>query len=496
MSSPAGWDRDPEHADALRCWDGTGWTEHRTPLARRPPGDSRPAKPWSRRRRVLTGAALTVLTIIGAFSSVTGAPGPEASHGDTTVTGQGHQTPSTEPGPPPTEGTDPAAPVAEQPKQSTAPRPPRRSHTRRPGPGTALAVLAQRRVRGRAAQTGYDRVEFGQAWLDTDRNGCDTRSDILNRDLTRLTVTPGTNGCRVEAGTLADPYTGTLIRYVRGNDAVDIDHVVALSNAWQTGAFAWDIRKRAAFANDPLNLLAVDSGTNRQKGDADAATWLPPSKPSRCAYTARQVSIKAKYQLWVTPPERDAMARILASCPDQPALTGGAPTIAPVAVNQPHRSTPDPRPSGNQDTEPSRAGRCTTRTATPSAPQEPTPSVPTTPATPPTSTETATAPAANSRPAQRSALKRSLAGCRGHPPSGTRRWAFGGIRTATPTSPSQRRGAVRHVPWPPPRPRSSGSVPTGVPGVRDHPNLSPAKVTASAVLDERQTAGIDELGPA
>jgi hypothetical protein len=114
-----------------------------------------------------------------------------------------------------------------------------------------------------------------------------------------------------------------------------------------------DVRKRAAFANDPLNLLAVDSGTNRQKGDGDTATWLPPNKPYRCAYTARQVSIKAKYQLWVTAPERDAMVRILTGCPDQPALTGGAPTLAPVAVNQPHRSTPNPQPADDQDTEPS-----------------------------------------------------------------------------------------------------------------------------------------------
>jgi hypothetical protein len=152
-------------------------------------------------------------------------------------------------------------------------------------------------VRGRAAQTGYDHDQFGQAWLDTDRNGCDTRSDILARDLTDLRVTPGTNGCRAEAGTLADPYTGTLIRYVRGNDTVDIDYVVALSNAWQTGAFGWEVRKRAALANDPVNLLAVDSGANPQKADGDTATWLPPNKSYRCSSAAQQVSVKVKYQL-------------------------------------------------------------------------------------------------------------------------------------------------------------------------------------------------------
>jgi hypothetical protein len=239
MSSPAGWYRDPEHADGLRWWDGSAWTEHRTPLPQRTPGDSRSREPWSRRRWVLTGAALAVLTTIGAFSSVAGDPSPEASRSDTTVTSQGHPTPSTEPDPPATEGPDRTAPATDEPEPSTVPRPARRSHTSRPGLGTTLAVLAQLPVNGRAPQTGYDRDEFGQAWLDTDRNGCDTRSDILARDLTSLTVTPRTNGCRVEAGTLADPYTGTLIRYVRGSDTLDIDHVVALSNAWQTGAFRW-----------------------------------------------------------------------------------------------------------------------------------------------------------------------------------------------------------------------------------------------------------------
>jgi hypothetical protein len=306
-----------------------------------------------RRRWVLTGATLAALTVLGVKGFVSAGSGDsdrKASPGDTTVTIQRHPTPATEPAPSPTAPPSPSTPATEEPKPSAATRPARRPDTNRPRQGTALGVLADLPVKGRAPRTGYDRDEFGQAWLDTDRNGCDTRNDILARDLTTLEVTPGTNGCRVEAGTLADPYTGTLIRYVRGNDTVDIDHVVALSNAWQTGAFSWDIRKRAAFANDPLNLLAIDSSANRQKGDADPATWLPPNKAYRCAYAARQISVKAKYQLWVTPPERDAMARILTGCPDQPALVSGSPTVAPVAVNQPHRSTPGPQPADDQGT--------------------------------------------------------------------------------------------------------------------------------------------------
>jgi len=292
---------------------------------------------------------VVMLGVTGAVSFLAGNPRPSPSPSGTTVPAQPDLTRPTEPVPSLTGGTVPTAPPT-QPTPSTETRPARRGATTRPG--TALAVLAGLPVKGRAARTGYDRDQFGQAWLDTNRNGCDTRNDILARDLTNLEITPGTNGCRVEAGILADPYTGTLIHFVRGNDTVDIDHVVALSNAWQTGAFAWDVRKRAAFANDPLNLLAVDSSSNRQKGDADTATWLPPNKSYRCAYAARQVSVKAKYRLWVTGPERDAMARILTQCPDQPALTGGAPTLAPVAVNQPHRSTPSPPPGAGQDSQP------------------------------------------------------------------------------------------------------------------------------------------------
>src|SRR4051794_15043903 len=164
MSSPAGWYRDPEHADALRWWDGSGWTDHRMPLPRRPPGDSRPGKPRSRRRWVLSGAALAVLPFIGACSSGTGDPGPVASRSDTTGTSHAHPTASPEPGPPPTPGPGSPAPAADQPEPSTTPQPTRPPHTSRPGPGTALAVLARLPVKGRAAQTGYDRDEFGQAW--------------------------------------------------------------------------------------------------------------------------------------------------------------------------------------------------------------------------------------------------------------------------------------------------------------------------------------------
>jgi hypothetical protein len=247
----------------------------------------------------------------------------------------------------PATGNPPPSHAAPSHPASAAHRAPAKAGTAKAG--TALEVLATLPVKGRAPLTGYDRDRFGQAWLDTNRNGCDTRGDILSRDLTRLRYRAGTGDCVVEAGVLADPYTGRQIHYVRGNDTVDIDHVVALGDAWQTGAQQWVPRERAAFANDPMNLLAVDSSANRQKGDGDTATWLPSNRAGRCAYVARQVSVKGKYHLWVTPAEHAAMARVLAGCPDRKALTGGLPVISPVQPNAPHTpsaATHAARPGG------------------------------------------------------------------------------------------------------------------------------------------------------
>ena len=187
-------------------------------------------------------------------------------------------------------------------------------------PGLATAVLETFAVKGRAPKTGYTRAQFGPAWADVDRNGCDTRNDILKRDLTSITYRAKTRNCVVESGTLVDRYSGETINFVKGNISsmeVQIDHVVALSNAWQTGAFKLTADQRRALSNDPLNLFAVKGRLNSQKGDGDAATWLPPLKSFRCSYVAQQIAVKAKYSLWVTAPEKAAIVSILAKCPTQ-----------------------------------------------------------------------------------------------------------------------------------------------------------------------------------
>ncbi|QHN42912.1 DUF1524 domain-containing protein [Candidatus Mycosynbacter amalyticus] len=198
--------------------------------------------------------------------------------------------------------------------QAAAPRP----ATPPPAAGVDLArdELEKLPVKGRAPKTGYARTQFGNGWEQ--QGDCDTRNIILRRDLRDAQVS---ETCKVLRGTLSDPYTGKEIEFVRGagtSDAVQIDHVVALSNAWQTGAQQLTPERRVALANDPLELIAVDGPANQQKSDGDAATWLPSNKAFRCQYVARQIAVKRAYSLWVTPAEQDAIAGVLDACPNQP----------------------------------------------------------------------------------------------------------------------------------------------------------------------------------
>ena len=185
--------------------------------------------------------------------------------------------------------------------------------------GDAAEALDRLPVKGRAPQSNYDRAAFGQAWADADRNGCDTRNDILRRDLSAVEFTEGSS-CKVAAGTFHEPYTGAQVAFRRGQDtssSVQIDHVVALADAWQKGAQQLTLQQRRLLANDPLNLIAADGPANVKKGAGDAATWLPANKNFRCHYVARQISVKTAYKLWVTQAEKDAMKGVLSTCPGQ-----------------------------------------------------------------------------------------------------------------------------------------------------------------------------------
>lgn len=186
----------------------------------------------------------------------------------------------------------------------------------------AFAKLNGLPVKGRAPKTGYERALFGDSWTDDvtvadGRNGCDTRNDILRRDLFDIVLKPGSNGCAVLSGILNDPYTATTVEFQRGpatSALVQVDHIVALSDAWQKGAQQWDEWTRRNFANDPRNLQATLGWVNQEKGDGDAATWLPPNVAYRCTFVMRIIDVKAAYGVWVTQAERDALTRVLSTC--------------------------------------------------------------------------------------------------------------------------------------------------------------------------------------
>lgn len=265
-------------------------------------------------------------------------------------------------GPRSTSAPMPAATPVPTPAQKSTPAPSTRAR-----PGTALAAAATLTVRGRGPMTGYSRDQFGQAWADTDRNGCDQRNDVLRRDLSQMTIKADTHGCAVLTGVLHDPYTGATISFTRGvttSSAVQIDHVVAEGNAWVTGAAPWTPATREQFANDPLDLLAISGPANEQKGDGDAATWLPANKSYRCQYVARQIAVKCRYHLTVTAAELAAIRTVLATCPRQ-----ALPVAAVIPLNTTDIADPTPPPI----TRPTRPVRPIPAIPTTTAPPTPTP---------------------------------------------------------------------------------------------------------------------------
>lgn len=184
----------------------------------------------------------------------------------------------------------------------------------------ATEILARLDIKGRAPKTGYSRDQFYSDWPKI--GGCSLRQIILKRELGD-TATLAEDNCAVISGSFTEPYTGQSLTFTEKSQiskGLQIDHVVALSDAWQKGAQQLTPDQRFNLATDPLNLLAVDSSANQQKSDGDAATWLPANKPFRCQYVARQVSVKFKYSLWATQAEHDAIAKILTACPSEPAV--------------------------------------------------------------------------------------------------------------------------------------------------------------------------------
>ncbi len=168
-----------------------------------------------------------------------------------------------------------------------------------------------------AQEIAYERTrDFGDPWQDTDANGCDTRNDVLRRDLTSVTIGTQSNPCAVTSGDLVDPYSGQLIHFERrAATQVQIDHLIPLHAAWQLGAWRWSDQKRVAFANDPRELVAVSGAANQDKSDALANEWKPANRSIWCVYAINSIVVHHAYGLGATPQEAKALGSMLEMCP-------------------------------------------------------------------------------------------------------------------------------------------------------------------------------------
>lgn len=369
VATPPGWYLDPAGSGRQRYWNGTAWEPVSSGsswltswpaivagfllcfipglilLWRRP-------QTSTRTKAIVTAASTAVLLLFGALGrsgptpSTTPDPTPPAVAQPTPQATASQQPIPVTPIPETTPNVTPSTPPSPTPVVTSSP-----AATTQAAAGASAALMAaldSLAVKGRAPKTGYSREEFGAAWADVDQNGCNTRDDVLADTLIDPVVA---SDCNVTDGTLRDPYTDVTIGL---NDpaGVDVDHMVALSDAWQKGAQSWTPAKRVAFANDPLNLQPTLSGVNRSKGDSDVASWLPPNASYRCAFVARIIAVKQKYGLWVTSGEKAAMVRVLSRCNGLVLPgPGTAPTEAPdavvsAAVPLPVVSVPTPAPDG------------------------------------------------------------------------------------------------------------------------------------------------------
>lgn len=185
-----------------------------------------------------------------------------------------------------------------------------------------LAGIAEipARVRG----NDYRRDAFGDSWTDDTtapggHNGCDTRNDILDRDLIDKTyVAISRCPTAVATGKLFDPYTNAAVAFTRGNQtgaSVQIDHLVPLALAWDLGARHWTDDMRVRFANDPANLLAVSGGANQDKGDKQPSLWMPPNAAFHCQYAVQYIEVLRGYRLPVDAPSAPVLREAARTCP-------------------------------------------------------------------------------------------------------------------------------------------------------------------------------------
>ncbi|MFJ8232792.1 HNH endonuclease family protein [Streptomyces sp. NPDC094448] len=213
-----------------------------------------------------------------------------------------------------------AAPAVPAPAAETGPAPAAGPAADRPAgaPGAAaetvpiLTAVAGLSVADES-RAGYNRDLFKHwnAGLNPS-DGCNTRNEVLIAEA----VTAPTVGarCALTGGQWWSYYDDT---YVTPASALDIDHMVPLAEAWDSGATAWTAARREAYANDQgqsSSLVAVTAKSNRAKGDQDPAQWLPPAADALCHYTSDWLATKLRWRLSIDGAEQKALYRLAAGC--------------------------------------------------------------------------------------------------------------------------------------------------------------------------------------
>jgi len=183
--------------------------------------------------------------------------------------------------------------------------------------------------------TGYNRSAF-KHWIDADKNGCDTRAEVLIAEaIVKPKIGPK---CKLTGGKWLSAYDGKTITNA---SQLDVDHLVPLAEAWRSGAWKWTAAQRQAFANDLDNseaLIAVTASTNRSKGDKDPVRWMP--QLNKCEYTNNWIKIKDKYDLTVDKNEARILRMQISSCKIEGVQLGDIPELSPPVVTILESTTP------------------------------------------------------------------------------------------------------------------------------------------------------------
>lgn len=267
-------------------------------------------RPRRRRGRLALVSGLVVVLVVVAMWVAASVSSPPGEHGG--LTAGASPVPSAQPGP-----AGPAPEESESGGGGGASTPDQQEQVESHPSGDVEVLLHALTTGDGSSSREYDRALFGQSWFDLDRNGCDTRNDMLRRDLSDLVLKSDTGGCKVLSGTLKDWYSGATVDFVSGGNTsrlVQIDHIVPLSWAWRHGADQWTPEHLRQFANDPLNLVATTERENTSKGDSGPADWLPSTDAAQCRYAQRFILILSAYDLQVGPRDRAMLRGVLAEC--------------------------------------------------------------------------------------------------------------------------------------------------------------------------------------